>query len=100
MTTNSEKYDKIKHKIDEDHISPSPETRERLVKVETNQKNYMEQNTKEHKEIKELILGIKNDVKDALDNKANKWVEDAIKWVAYTVIGAVILGVIGFVYFN
>lgn len=100
MTTNSEKYDRIKHNIDEDHIYPSPETRERLTKLEVNQTNYMEQNTKEHKEIKVLIMEIKKDLKDAINTKANKWVEDAIKWVAYTTIGAMILGVIGFVYFN
>jgi hypothetical protein len=75
------------------HSEPSPETRERLAKLETNQLNYMEQNTKEHQELKELIIGIKQDLKETLEKKANIWVEKVLIWIGI----AIGTGIVGFV---
>jgi chromosome segregation ATPase len=84
--TIEEKYEDWKKKKTY-HEQPSPETRERLVKLETNQFNLME----EIQDIKAMIkeLGVKLDC--ALDKKADKWVQTAMTWFMY----AVALGIIG-----
>ena len=68
------------------HTEPSPETRERLIKLET----CMEQNVKDHQELKELILGIKTDLKDALETKAGRWVEKVIIWTGIAIGGTLV----------
>ena len=73
-----------------EHFNPSPETRERLTALETNQNNFMQQNSKEHDEIKQMISEMKNDLKNALETKADKWTEKALIWGGITIITALI----------
>lgn len=76
----------------DNHPHSAPETKERLQALEINQTNFMEQNSREHAEIKKLIAEIKQDIKEALEGKANKWVERVLIWVGLS-IGA---GIIAF----
>jgi ribosomal silencing factor RsfS len=76
----------------------SPETR--IALLENNHKNLMdklddfkEKESEHHEEIKALILDFKEEVKEALDKKANVWVEKAFSWVLYS-IGAIIISAI------
>jgi len=65
----------VKNVKGENHISPSPETRERLKALEVNQNNFMT----EIQEIKQMIkdLGMKLDC--ALEKKADKEIVDGMK---------------------
>ncbi len=85
-----------KHKIWADaykemqkHSEPSPETRERLACLEANQNNFMV----ELQEIKKMIGELRCDVKEALNNKADKKDVDAIwlliKWLGLTIGGGI-----------
>ena len=53
-------------------------------------KNYSEENTRQHIEVKEMIMAIDDKLQLALDKKANKWVETSWTWVLYTVGGILI----------
>jgi hypothetical protein len=62
-----------------EHTEPSKKTIEKIgelkiaqATLEANQKNLMEQNTKEHQEIKEALCELKNVLKESLDKKADK----------------------------
>lgn len=72
------------------HMQSAPETRERLSVLEINLKLSMEQNTKEHLEIKEAINEIKQTLKCALEGKANRWVEQVMIWVGIAIGGGII----------
>ena len=50
-------------------------------------KELKDSNTEAHKEIKDMI-------EKAMDSKAGKWVEDAIKWFLFLVMGIVISAII------
>lgn len=70
----------------------------RIALLENNHKNLMdklddfkETESEHHEEIKALILDFKKEVKEALDKKANIWVEKAFSWVLYS-IGGIIIG--------
>lgn len=82
------------------HNNPSPETRERLKALEISQKYMVD----EISEIKLLVKGLDTKLDCALEKKADKDVvkrlQDNLQWISYTVIGAVVLGVIGFVFFK
>ena len=39
-------------------------------------------------------------IKELGDKKANKWVEDALKWLIYLIVGAVFTALIGLVVIN
>ena len=60
---------------------------ERVIKLETTQPYIMEK----IENIERLVLEIKQDVKEALANKADKWVEKFIVW-AGGVLGASVIG--------
>jgi len=83
------------------HTEPSPQTRERLAKLETNQLNLMQ----EINEIKQMISELGNKLDCALDKKADKWVQTAFTWFMYAV-GAGMIGTVGtliikgIIYFN
>jgi len=79
-----------RNRNNEGHNVPSPETRERLSVLETNQTNFMEQNTKEHAEIKKLIGEIKVDLKEALEKKAGIWVEKVIIYTFLAIGGGIV----------
>lgn len=61
--------------------------KERILVLEANQKNIMEKIDS----IIERFDRFEEKLDCALEKKANKWVENAISWTAYTVIGAVLL---------
>lgn len=99
-------------RVKDSHDMPSPETRERLVFLETNQKNLMDKleenqilNEKSHEHIlqsmKEFhdstnyaIEQITKKLDVALEKKADKWVQVLIVWLGYT-IGTGLLAVLG-----
>jgi hypothetical protein len=83
------------------HSIPSPETKERLIKMETNYNNMVDKmeeikvdNNREHKEIKEMICEVSNKIERALETKANKWVEGVMIWMGIT-IGTGFVGLLG-----
>ena len=83
------------------HLEPSPETKERLVALEVNQKNIMDKleemnisNKEAHNGIVEMIVKIEDKLDKALEKKANKWVEVLVIWVGRS-IGVGLLAVIG-----
>lgn len=89
----TEKFEEIKKDNKEDHEK---------IRVE---------NEKGNNELKDLIKGLSNKVETALRDKADKSeVETAkediksikgdIRWVVYTVVGCVLVGIIAFVFFN
>jgi hypothetical protein len=73
------------------HNFPSPETRERLATLETNQNNFMT----ELQEIKSMIKELDGKISCALEKKADKWVEQVLIWVGITIVGVAIT-IIGF----
>lgn len=77
-------------RVNEGHQEPSPETRERLAKLETNHTNLMEK-------IEEILTRFdkfEDKLDKALDKKANIWVEKVLIWLG-VFIGAGILGYLG-----
>jgi hypothetical protein len=105
----------IQEAVSKAHIEPSPETRERLVALEVNNKNIMEQleknqidNEKSHASIMQslkefhdstnLAIGQITDKLDkALEKKADietQWAESFLKW-AGAIIGTGLLAVVG-----
>lgn len=54
----------------------------------------MEQNTKEHGEIRETLKEINGKIDELGDKFASKWVETALKWVLGTIGGAFIIYVV------
>lgn len=74
-----------------EHSIPSPETRERLIKIET----IMEQNTKEHTEIKEAIIDIKKDIKEAMANLDKKYASKPTEFIVYGMVGIILAYVVG-----
>jgi len=94
-----------------DHSEPSPKTMEELAVIKTNYNNLMEQNSKEHAEIKETLKEIKDYLEKSLDKKADKSeveiakediksIKGDIRWVVYTIIGTLIAGIVSFIYFK
>ncbi len=60
-------------------------------------KNYQEENNTQHKEIKELLMEFRNEMKDTLDKKADKntqWAEPLLRRLG-AIIGIGLLGTIG-----
>lgn len=102
----------VQEAVQTSHFEPSSETRERLVFLETNQKNLMDKleenqilNEKSHEHIlqsmKEFhdstnyaISQITEKLDKALEKKADKWVQVLIVWLGYT-IGTGLLAVLG-----
>ena len=84
--TPDERWEQYKHTMTEEHLKPSPETRERLKALEVNNKNIMD----EIREIKDLIKELKFDLKQALNTKANKWTEKVLLWAGLAIGGAII----------
>jgi molecular chaperone GrpE (heat shock protein) len=76
-----------------EHNNPNPETRERLAKLETNHCNIMEKLD----EIVERFNNFENKLDKALEKKADVWVEKAVSWAGYTVVGSVILALLAIV---
>ena len=67
------------------HSEPSPETRERLVYLETNQTNLMEKLEGVEKKVDDGFKEIKDLLKEAMAQKANKWVEKVFIWFLITI---------------
>ena len=66
---------KYMEKVSTEHLSPSPETRERLAKLETNHCNimdYLKENKEEHKELFTIVKDINIKLDNALKEKADK----------------------------
>jgi len=80
-----------KHK---EHDAPSPETRERLVKLETNYCNMAEKIDELSNKVDEGFKRIEEQIAAALKTKANVWVENVLIAAGAT-IGVGFLGVIG-----
>ena len=96
--------------------------RDRIIILETTQKLFMEENNKQHQAImtsmtdfhvatKETLKNLEDKLDKALEKKADKSVVDSMRenissiegnfrWVTYTVVGAMIVGIIGFVFFK
>lgn len=79
------------------HLEPSPETKERLAILETNQKNMMDKliesikdNKESHEGIINMIVGIEAKLDKALEGKANKWVERVLTWLGISIGGGLI----------
>lgn len=72
------------------HSEPAPETRERLVKLETNHNNIMEK----IEEILKRFDNFETKLDCALEKKANVWVEKVIVWLGIF-IGAGVLTYFG-----
>lgn len=77
------------------NMSKSDETRIELLEQNHNTimklfDEYREDNKTQHEEIKEMILEIKQDLKISLDNKADKWVQEVIKWLGIFIGGGVL----------
>jgi len=53
----------------------------------------MEQNNKDHLEIKELISEMSKKIDKALEKKANKWVEKVVVW-GLSCVGVVFIGLL------
>jgi predicted nuclease with TOPRIM domain len=88
------------------HLTPSPETRERLIRLETNYNNMSEkleelkiENQTEHKDIKKMISDLTDKLDKTLETKAGKWVESAMVWFLVAVSTG-ILGIIGTLIFQ
>jgi len=67
------------------HLQPTPETKERLLILEINQENLMNElkqlnieNKDQHKGIMDIVIRLEEKLDKALEKKANKWVEKAI----------------------
>lgn len=85
MKTPEQKYKEWK-KENTYHNYPSPETRERLSILETSQKNIMQ----EIQELKVMIKELRCEIKEVLDTKANKWVENVMLWGCLALGGGVV----------
>lgn len=71
--------------------------RERILLLETNHQQMMdnleELKTKQkenHAEIKDIIITLREEVKDAMAKKSDIWVEKAVTWLLYTVAGIIV----------
>jgi hypothetical protein len=58
-----------------------------MTNIEKKFDDFCDSNSKAHLEIKEMI-------EKAMSSKADAWVEDALKWVIYTVMGIVITALV------
>lgn len=45
-------------------------------------------------EIKEIVKAFDSKLDNALNKKADKWVQDAMSWFIYTILGAVLLALL------
>ncbi len=107
----NDKYDKIYNEkyAGRNLHEPAPETRERLAILETSQKLFMEENRKEHEEMKTSMTDFHSAMLDsmkemntkldsALEKKADKIVVDRILSLLFWfggIVGAGILGYLG-----
>lgn len=58
-----------------------------MLNLEKKFDSFSEDNLEAHKEIKEMV-------EKAMESKAGKWVEDAIRWFIYLVMGIVLSALI------
>ena len=77
----------------EGHDKSSPETRERLSILETSQKNIME----EIQELKVMIKEMRCEIKEVLETKANKWVENVMLWGCLALGGGIVAFITWFI---
>jgi len=63
---------------------------QKIAVLEANQKNM----SQEISEIKEIVKAFDEKLDKALEKKADIWVEKAISWFSYTVVGVVLLAII------
>jgi len=91
----------IQEAIRTSHSEPAPETRERLAALETSQKLFMEENKKEHGDLKKsmedfhtMMFSNMKDLNDkldkALDKKAGIWVEKVLIWLGVGIGGGLL----------
>jgi hypothetical protein len=90
----------VQNAVNAAHINPSPETRERLTILETNNKNIMDkmeefqiQNKESHQQIIEAVNKLESKLDCAIEKKAGKWVEKVI----WGVIIFLMTGVFGYI---
>lgn len=62
----------------------------KIAILEANQKNMSD----DLSEIKEIVKAFDTKLDKALEKKADIWVEKAISWFSYTVIGVVVLALL------
>ena len=73
----------------------------KLALLENNQKIIMEQfrqfdenNTKAHEQMLDIFTKLEEKIDKALEKKADVWVEKAVSWAAYTIIGIVLIALV------
>jgi hypothetical protein len=71
------------------------EDTKKIVKLET----MMEQNVREHREIKEMLVKFNDKLDEALELKADRWVQVAMTWLIYSIIGGLMTAFIRFLIF-
>ena len=91
----------IQNAIESAHNTPAPETRERLKALEITQQNVMEkleESIKDNKESHVLMMTaidkLDKKLDQALEKKANVWVETAFTYMLYTVGGILLTSLI------
>ena len=93
-------HDVVQEAVRTAHTEPSPETRERLMAVEVNQKNIVDNinelkktTADQHKETLSAIEALSCRVEKALDTKAGIWVEQTMIWAIRIVLAIIITSV-------